>query len=56
MEEEWHKIDGFDNYSISNYGEVMNDYTGHFLKPCVKKGYYPSCFVDLECKNNICQP
>lgn len=49
MEEEWHKIDGFDNYSISNYGEVMNDYTGHFLKPCVKKGYY---YITLSKNNN----
>ena len=39
MEEEWRKIEGYDNYSVSNYGDVMNDYTGHIFKPKLKNGY-----------------
>ena len=29
----WKKIDGYDNYSVSEDGEVRNDKTGRILKP-----------------------
>lgn len=36
----WKKIDGFDNYSVSNTGLVRNDDTGKLLKPQVTRGHY----------------
>ena len=39
----FNKLDivGFNNYSISNYGRVLNNKTGYFLKPCKNdKGYF----------------
>lgn len=44
-EEEWRKIDGFDNYSISNFGRVRNDNTKFLLKTHIKNGY---CAVFLS--------
>lgn len=31
--EEWRKVEGFPNYSVSNLGNVRNDKTGRILKP-----------------------
>ena len=49
MEEEWKQIEGYENYSVSNFGNVRNDKTGKILKPMLEKGYYR---VDLY-KNKI---
>jgi hypothetical protein len=39
--QEWEKIKGFENYSVSNDGEVRNDRTGRILKPHLStSGYY----------------
>jgi len=51
MEEEWRKIEGYDNYSISNLGEVKNDNTKILLKTHIKDGYY---VVTLS-RNNKCK-
>ena len=40
MEEIFKTIDGFDNYEISNIGNVRNKKTGRILKPSISKGYY----------------
>ena len=32
MEKEWRKIAGYDNYEISNYGEIRNTKTNRILK------------------------
>jgi hypothetical protein len=37
--EEFRKIDGFQNYSISNLGKVRNDRTNRILKVGNSKGY-----------------
>lgn len=38
---EWRKINGFENYSVSNKGDVRNDRTGRILKQRVgTSGYY----------------
>lgn len=38
--ERWKKIDGYDNYSVSDMGRVRNDRTGRILKPGnLKQGY-----------------
>ena len=50
-EEEWRKIEGYDNYSISNLGEVKNDNTKILLKTHIKDGYY---VVTLS-RNNKCK-
>jgi len=38
--EEYRKIEGFENYSVSNCGNVRNDKTGRILKPCTTKYGY----------------
>jgi hypothetical protein len=39
--EEYKIIEGFENYSVSNYGNVKNNKTGRILKPIEnEKGYY----------------
>ena len=39
--EQWKKIEGYENYSVSNMGRVRNDGTGKVLKPEVERdGYY----------------
>ncbi len=38
--ENWKKIKGFENYSVSDLGRVRNDKTGRIMKtPCRKNGY-----------------
>jgi hypothetical protein len=39
MKEEYKTIDGYDNYKVSNLGNVKNVKTGKILKPNVSKGY-----------------
>lgn len=39
MQEEWKKIDGYPNYSVSNLGKIRNDKTGRILKPNKSGGY-----------------
>ena len=44
-------IDGYDNYKISNYGNVINDNTKRILKPTISQsGYY---YVRLSINGNI---
>lgn len=44
MSETWKKIDGFDGYSVSDSGLVMNTRTGKILKPkSAGKGYQNVC-------------
>lgn len=38
--EEWRQISDFPNYSVSNFGNVMNDKTNKMLRLCNKSGYY----------------
>ena len=41
VKEEWKKVAGFDNYSVSNLGKVRNDKTGRILKQKTEKdGYF----------------
>ena len=49
MREQWIKIEGYDNYSVSSEGRVRNDKTGYILKPLLDTGGY--CQVKL-CPNN----
>lgn len=54
MKEEWKKIEGFPNYSISNLGRVRNDKTEYVLKPYIvggKNNQYLA--VDLRTKKNV---
>ena len=46
--EQWKKIDGYENYSVSHNGKIRNDKTGRVLKLLHnKKGYRQVCL----CKN-----
>ena len=38
--QEWRKIKGFENYSVSNSGEVRNDITKRILKPEIARHGY----------------
>ena len=41
MEEIWKKIEGYEKYSVSNYGRVRNDNKNLILKPEITRfGYY----------------
>jgi hypothetical protein len=40
MEEEYRIIEDYPNYSVSNFGNVMNNGTGRILKPQKYNGYY----------------
>ena len=39
MEETYKKIEGFENYSVSDFGNVRNDTTDRILKPGCDNGY-----------------
>ena len=39
MVEEWKKIEGYSNYSVSSLGRVRNDKTGKMLKPGMCGGF-----------------
>ena len=44
MEEEYKIIKGFENYSVSNFGNVMNNQTDRILKPGITShGYFSVC-------------
>jgi hypothetical protein len=49
-EEEYRQIEGYDNYSVSNMGNVRNDKTGRIRKPTTDRDGY--LYVDLwkKCK------
>ena len=40
MEEEWRKIEGYDNYSVSNYGQVKSLIKNCILNPRIINGYH----------------
>ena len=48
MKEQWKKIEGYENYSVSNMGQVKNDRFGRILKPWENGGGY---FQVGLCKN-----
>jgi hypothetical protein len=49
MDEEYRQIEGYDNYSVSNLGNIRNDKTRQLLKPCLLvNGYLGVCL----CKEN----
>ena len=50
MEEIWIKINDYENYSISNYGNIRNDKTGNILKGKISMYGYIEIHLD---KNKI---
>ncbi len=47
------KINGYDNYAISNFGNVLNITTQKFLKPLIhNKGYYYVCLWKNSVRKN----
>jgi hypothetical protein len=51
--EEWRIINDFPNYSVSNFGNVMNTKTNRIMKLCVKGGYQHICLVNDVKKNTF---
>ncbi len=50
-QEEWRKIDGYDNYSISNFGRVRNDKTKKIRKTYINKEGYSA--LNLSNNNGV---
>ena len=50
FEEEYRQIEGYDNYSVSNLGNVRNDKTGRILKSAPNKDGYLSVALCKEGK------
>ena len=48
LTEEWRKVAGFDNYSVSNLGRVRNDVTGKEVKSSLNMKSY----LQVQCKRN----
>ena len=43
---DWKRVDGYDNYEVSKYGEVRNINTGNYLNGCVNNcGYLKICLT-----------
>ena len=53
MEEEFRKIEGYDNYSVSNLGNVRNDKTGRILKSNPNSDGYLQVYLCKEGKKKI---
>jgi hypothetical protein len=51
--EEWHKIAEFPNYSVSNFGNVMNTKTNKIMKLNIKSGYYHICLLNGIVKKTL---
>lgn len=51
--EEWHVINEFPNYSVSNLGNVMNNKTNKIMKLCLKGGYYHISLKNKDCKKGL---
>ena len=51
--EEWRKIEEFPNYSVSNFGNVMNVKTNKIMKLTKKGGYYLVGLVNNINRNNF---
>ena len=49
--EEWRTITDFPNYSVSNFGNVMNNKTKKLLKLCDKSGYYGVSLTNVTLVN-----
>lgn len=43
-------INEFDNYAVSNYGNIKNVKKGNLLTPCLNKGGYLTCTL---CRNGV---
>lgn len=50
MEEKWRKIEGYNNYSISNLGQVRNDKTKKIRKTYINKEGYSTLNL---CNNGV---
>ena len=51
--EEWRVINDFPNYSVSNFGNVMNNKTNKPLKLCNKSGYYDVSLTNITLNHKI---
>ncbi len=51
--EEWRIISDFPNYSVSNFGNIMNNKTNKKLRILIKSGYSHISLVNNKCKKTI---
>jgi hypothetical protein len=49
----WCKIEGYDNYSVSDYGNVRNDQTGRILKGGINSDGYHNIILYLNGKKTF---
>ncbi len=52
MVETYKQIEGFENYSVSDYGNVRNDKTGRILKGKSTRGYIQVCLMKHKVKHS----
>ena len=51
--EEWCAIKDFSNYSVSNFGNVINNKTNKLMKLNLKCGYYIIMITNGKCKKSF---
>ncbi len=55
MVETFKNIEGFENYSVSDYGNVRNNKTGRILKACTDRHGYKAVvlYIDKKKSNKV---
>jgi hypothetical protein len=51
--EEWRPIKDFDNYHVSNLGNIKNIITNKTMKNCLKDGYYNISLVQNKIRKGF---
>ena len=52
---DWKRIDGYENYEVSKYGEVININTGKYLNGCVNNCGYLKIGLTKDKKTKLFQ-
>ena len=45
--ETWRVIKNFPNYSVSNFGNIINNKSNKLMKLCIKGGYYTVSLIGI---------
>ena len=52
--EQFLKIQDYETYSVSNYGNIRNDHTGRILKPGCRGEYFQVILTKIDGKQKAC--
>ena len=53
MSEIWKQINNYENYEVSNKGNIKNIKTNKILKPHIRNGYYSICLCSKNIKKTV---